>query len=133
MPIIHPVSPDFASAAEQEVWQHLREQLPENAVLIAGQRVTAGGEEIEADLLVLWPGFGIAVIEVKGGRISLREGRWYQGDRTGERELKKSPIAQAQQAKHQIIDYLGATSSQSIGRAVHLAVFPYTQLPGDLN
>lgn len=133
MPIIHPGTPDFASAAEQEVWQHLREQLPENAVLIAGQRVTAGGEEIEADLLVLWPGFGIAVIEVKGGRISLREGRWYQGDRTGERELKKSPIAQAQRAKHQIIDYLGATSSQSIGRAVHLAVFPYTQLPRDWN
>ena len=133
MPILHPGSPDFASQAEREVWEHLREQLPENAVLIAGQRVTAGGEEIEADLLVLWPGFGVAVIEVKGGRISLREGRWYQGDRTGERELKKSPIAQAQQAKHQIIDYLGATSSQNIGRAVHLAVFPYTQLPGDWN
>ena len=29
MPIIHPGTPDFASAAEQEVWQHLREQLPE--------------------------------------------------------------------------------------------------------
>ncbi|MFI8776702.1 NERD domain-containing protein [Brachybacterium paraconglomeratum] len=67
MPRTLPEQPDFASAAEQEVWEHLTEQLPAEAVLITGQRVTARGEEVEADLLVLWPGIGIAVIEVKGG------------------------------------------------------------------
>lgn len=131
MPITHPAQPDFASAAEQTVWDHLSAQLPDDAVLIAGQRLTAGGEEIEADLLVLWPGFGLAVIEVKGGRVSLRDGRWYQGDRSGQRELKKSPIDQAQKAKHHLIEYLNAGASRNIGRAVHLAVLPYTELPSD--
>lgn len=131
MPITHPDSPDFASAAEKTVWEHLYAQLPGDAVLIAGQRVTAGGAEIEADLLVLWPATGIAVIEVKGGRVSLREGRWYQADRTGERELKKSPIDQAQTAKHHLITYLNNASSTPIGRAVHLVALPYTQLPED--
>ncbi|ASK64712.1 NERD domain protein [Brachybacterium avium] len=129
MPITHPDTPDFASAAEQTVWEHLSAQLPHDAVLIAGQRVTRDGTEVEADLLVLWPGSGVAVIEIKGGRISLREGRWYQADRSGERELKKSPIDQAQTAKHHLIAYLNNAASTPIGRAVHLVVLPYTELP----
>jgi len=129
MPITHPDAPDFASAAERTVWEHLCAQLPEGAALLAGQRVTQDGAEVEADLLVLWPGCGMAVIEVKGGRVSLREGRWYQADRSGERELKKSPIAQAQTAKHHLISYLNNASSTPIGRAAHLAVLPYTELP----
>ncbi|MGP9734844.1 NERD domain-containing protein [Brachybacterium sp. AOP42-C2-15] len=129
MPIIHPAQPDFASTAEERVWEHLRDQLPDDAVMIAGQRLTTGGEEIEADLLVLWPGIGMAVIEVKGGRISVQEGRWYQEDRSGRRELKKSPIDQAQTAKHHLIGYLNNASSTPIGRAVHLVMLPYTELP----
>lgn len=129
MPITHPAQPDFASAAEQTVWEHLREQLPEHAVLISGQRVTADGAEVEADLVVLWPGQGLAVIEVKGGRVSLRDGRWRQADATGERELKRSPIDQAQSAKHHLIAHLNRSSSHPIGRAVHMAVLPYTELP----
>lgn len=131
MPITVPGSPKFASEAERLVWEHLAAQLPGNAVLIAGQRVTAGGEEIEADLLVLWPGIGLAVIEVKGGQVSLRDGRWLQSDRTGSHALPRSPIEQAQRAKHEIIRYLNDTASRPIGRSVHLAVLPYTQLPAD--
>ena len=104
MPRTLPEQPDFASAAEQEVWEHLTEQLPAEAVLITGQRVTARGEEVEADLLVLWPGIGIAVIEVKGGRISLEDGAWRQADRSGSRELARSPIDQAQRAKHHLLE-----------------------------
>ncbi|MGP9844116.1 NERD domain-containing protein [Brachybacterium sp. 107] len=131
MPITVPDSPEFASEAERVVWEHLAAQLPGNALLIAGQRVTAAGEEIEADLLVLWPGIGMAVIEVKGGQVSLRGGRWLQSDRKGTHELPRSPIEQAQRAKHEIIRYLRDTSSRPIGRSVHLAVLPYTQLPAD--
>jgi hypothetical protein len=130
MPRTLPEEPRLASAAEQTVWEALVAQLPPEAVLIAGQRVTAGGEEVEADLVVLWPGVGIAVIEVKGGRVSLDQGRWRQADRTGARELARSPIDQAQRAKHHLVDYLNATSSRPVGRAVHLAVLPYTELPG---
>ncbi|WP_241237374.1 nuclease-related domain-containing DEAD/DEAH box helicase [Brachybacterium saurashtrense] len=129
MPRTLPEHPEFASAAERTVWEHLVAQLPEGAVLLAGQRVTADGAEVEADLTVLWPGFGIAVLEVKGGRVSLRDGQWHQSDSTGSHRLKRSPIDQAQSAKHHLVAYLNATSSRPIGRAVHLAVLPYTELP----
>lgn len=125
-----PDSPGF-SEAERVVWGHLTAQLPGNAVLIGGQRVTAGGEEIEADQLVLWPGIGLAVIEVKGGQVSLRDGRWLLSDRQGSQELLRSPIEQAQRAKHEIVRYLNATASRPIGRSVHLAVLSYIQLPAD--
>ena len=131
MPRTFPEQPDFASTAEQVVWEHLVAQLPDAAAVIHGQRVIADGEEIEADLLVLWPGVGLAVIEVKGGRISLEQGRWLQSDRRGSHELARSPIEQAQRAKHEILAYLNNASSRPIGRSVHLAVLPYTELPGD--
>lgn len=57
MPRTFPEQPDFASTAEQVVWEHLVAQLPDAAAVIHGQRVIADGEEIEADLLVLWPGW----------------------------------------------------------------------------
>ncbi|WP_341855574.1 NERD domain-containing protein [Brachybacterium sp. GPGPB12] len=76
---------------------------------------------------MLWPGVGIAVIEVKGGRISLEDGTWRQADRSGSRELVRSPIDQAQRAKHHLLEYLNGVSSRPVGRAVHLAVPPYTQ------
>ena len=129
MPLTHPSSPEFASSAERAVWERLCDQLPDDAVLLAGQRVTVDGEEAEADLVVLWPGIGVAVIEVKGGRVSLRDGQWHQAGGGAERVLTRSPIDQAQRAKHLLLDYLNRASSTNIGRAVHLAVLPYTQLP----
>lgn len=133
MPLPIPTAPVFASSAEQTVWEHLKDQLPDDAALIVGQRITAPGAEVEIDLLVLWPGIGVAVIEVKGGMVGLRDGEWIQSDRSGTHTLPLSPIAQAQRAKHELVRYLGETSSRPIGRAVHLAVLPYTQLPEEWN
>lgn len=131
MPHLIPPSPTFASTAEQTTWDHLAAQLPDDATLIAGQRITAGGEEVEMDLLVLWPGLGVAVLEVKGGTVSVRDGEWLQSDRGGAHTLQRSPIEQAQRARHELIRYLNDRASRPIGRSVHLAVLPYTQLPAD--
>jgi len=35
----------------------------------------------EADLIVAWPGAGVAVVEVKGGHVSRHHGQWYQSTR----------------------------------------------------
>lgn len=132
MPHLHPPSPDFASAAERVVWEHLTRQLPDDATLIAGQRITAGGAEVEIDLLVLWPGIGIAALEVKGGRVSVTDGQWVQSDRHGPHDLS-SPIEQAQRAKHELLRYLRSQSSRLDERSAHLVVLPYTELPRDWN
>src|SRR5699024_9377763 len=72
MPVCIPEDPDFAeSRAEEAVWDALVAQLPDDAVLVHGQRLTDDRDDIEVDLLVLWPGLGAAVLEVKGGRVGI--------------------------------------------------------------
>ncbi|GAA4284260.1 ATP-binding domain-containing protein [Brevibacterium daeguense] len=128
-----PERPDFrGSTAEQTVWTALCEQLPDDATLIHGQRLTLDNRDVEIDLLVLWPGQGIAVIEVKGGRVGVADGHWHTTNGQGHRNrLKRSPVEQAMVAKHTLIDYLRRCVSTIPGPVVHLAAFPYTELPGD--
>lgn len=99
-------------------------QLPAEAALLAGQRITAEGNEIEIDLLVLRPDVGVAVIEVKGGLVSVVDGTWWQSDRSGKRVLDPSPVEQSQRAKHELLDWVNKRSSRPIGRAIHLVALP---------
>lgn len=64
-----------------------------------------GGAKHETGILVLWPGVGLAAIEVKGGKISVARGQWYQSDRHGMRIIE-SPIAQSQGAQHASKDWV---------------------------
>ncbi|MGO2035292.1 MAG: NERD domain-containing protein [Brevibacterium sp.] len=128
-----PPQPDFhGSAAEEAVWNALSEQLPAEATMVHGQRLTGDDKDIEIDILVLWPGLGIAVIEVKGGRVEIEDGRWITTDAQGHRNrLKESPLHQAMVAKHNLVAYLRSRVSAIPGPISHFAVLPYTQLPGD--
>ncbi|MFI7481488.1 NERD domain-containing protein [Kocuria sp. M1R5S2] len=133
MPQTFPESPDFphGSGAERAVWEALHEQLPDDAVLVSGQRITGDDVEAELDLLVLWPGVGNAVIEVKGGRVSLRDGCWRQSGRDGEHRLHRSPLEQARTGMHALLDYLNPRLSRGAGRTTFCAALPYTRLPRD--
>lgn len=57
------------------------------------------GRDGEADVVVVHPAHGAVVIEVKGGRITVREGRWHQDGRP----LRRSPAEQAVGAKHALL------------------------------
>lgn len=128
-----PEEPDFGkSSAEAAVWKALKRQLPDSATLIHGQRVTTATKDVEIDVLVLWPGLGIAVIEVKGGRIDVVDGTWYTYDGKKKRHrLKQSPIDQAMVAKHGLRRFLQPRLSRMPGPFIHFAVLPYTELPAD--
>lgn len=97
-------------------------------------RITHEGRECEIDLLVIWPGTGVAVLEVKGGQVSLERGQWVQ-EGGGSRHQLRNPVAQAQRAKHILIDYFTSRlpSFGGIGRCGHLAVLPYSTLPEDFH
>lgn len=41
-------------------------------------QVRHGRTEHEIDILALWPGVGMAAIEVQGGRVSNEHRQWYQ-------------------------------------------------------
>ena len=83
MPILVPAHPLFGEG----VWEVLRDQLPDEAVLLHSLRVQERQNEYEADIVVLIPGAGWAVIEVEGGDVrrvdgaceQRQKGRW---DRT---------------------------------------------------
>ena len=89
--------PGFGSGrtAERQVWEVLRDQLPADAALLHSVTMIERATEYEADLVVGWPGVGVAVIEVKGGHISRDQGQSYQSS-GGETHPVKDPVAQAQ-------------------------------------
>ena len=130
MPHLYPSAPLWPddSGAERAVWEALVEQLPDEAALFHGLRLQNGPHEHEIDLLVAWPGFGLAVIEVKGGRVT-RDGQgWWQQGRGSRHRI--DPVAQVQGARHALTTILREHGlSAGHARAVHVVAFPYQYLP----
>ena len=129
MPVCYPQHPTFASEAEREVWQRLVAGLPARATIIANWERAERVEEYESDLIVVWPGQGIFVIEVKGGLVSEdASGQWWSTDGAGQRHAI-DPIHQARRNSHAIEDYIERVWSQGKLHLQWLVCFPYTDLP----
>lgn len=125
MPILVPVHPLFGDGgrAERAVWEVLCGQLPDEAVLFHGLRLQERQHEYEADLVVLLPGAGWAVIEVKGGDVRREEGVWEQRQQGYWRRI--DPVGQVQDCRHVLQRYLARHGSQAENyRAVHLVALP---------
>ncbi len=81
-----------SSAAEKKLWRALVKHLPEGWTAWHSMRVRAPrGRDGEADFVFAVPGRGAFVLEVKGGQVEVRDGRWLQDGR----ELHASPRDQA--------------------------------------
>ncbi|MVA74487.1 AAA family ATPase [Auraticoccus sp. F435] len=120
---------DADSGGEEAVWRALVETLPDEAALFAGVELFSRGTEAEIDLLVAWPGRGIAVLEVKGGRIRRRDGEWLQGNTSG-RVI--NPVRQANRTRHLLIDLLKTRDvAMAASRIVTMVAFPHTYLQGE--
>lgn len=79
------------------------------------------GREGEADVVLLHPELGGVVLEVKGGRVAVRQGAWFQDDRP----LAKSPVDQAARAMHTLVRKMksaGPTAPRP--HLVHAIVLP---------
>ena len=95
MPRLYPPSPRFPpddGGAEHAVWCALADQLPDDVALFHGLRIQEAAHEHELDLLIAWPGVGLAAIEVKGGHITRdgtavglvdTSGEWFSGRVSG--------------------------------------------------
>ncbi len=134
MPILRPERPRFANGAEQQVWELLRTQLRAEDVLMSGLRITDHTKDHQADVLVLLPGSGAVVIEVKGGSV------WHDGDgwrqHRGGRDVTIQPIDQARDTSYALRDYIDKDPRwQARGRRnvrwSHAVVLPHTELPED--
>ena len=67
------------SRAEERVYEALSTQLPEGWYAWHSLRIHDGlGIDGEGDFVVADPERGLLVVEVKGGRVEVRDGRWFQ-------------------------------------------------------
>jgi Nuclease-related domain/UvrD-like helicase C-terminal domain/PhoH-like protein len=132
MPILVPADPLFGDGGrgERAVWDVLRDQLPGEAVLFHGLRLQERQREYEADLVVLFPGAGWAVIEVKGGDVRRHQGNWEQRQQGVWQQI--DPVGQAQDCRHVLQRYLARHGSQAEhSRAVHLVALPDREVDDD--
>jgi hypothetical protein len=88
----------------------------------------------EIDFVVLIPSGGVVCLEIKGGRVSCKNGIWETIDRFGvPTELKKSPFMQAREGMfallHAVQGKLGATGEHSRCLFAYAVVFPDIDCP----
>src|SRR6218665_3387480 len=127
MPRLLPTDPDFrdGGVAERAVWEALRDQLPDDAVVFSNVGLQDGATEREIDLLVAWPGVGLAAIEVKGGHVTRRDGHWWQGSRDAQHAF--DPVHQVQEARHVLTGLLLQHGLEAAhARIAHIVALPHT-------
>ncbi|KIS28683.1 hypothetical protein TV39_04715 [Arthrobacter sp. SPG23] len=128
-----PEEPEFGEGqlAEKAVWDALKKSLPDDVVLAHSVHIRDGRKEYEIDVLVLWPGVGMAAIEVKGGQVTIADGQWYQSDRNNKRKIL-SPVAQSQSSLHALKNWLeDQLGSRLSSRCAYMVSLPYTKVPTD--
>ena len=59
-------------------------------------------KEGEADLVIFHRKYGLLVLEVKGGGISIENGQWFSQNNSGKYAIK-NPFDQARKAKHALL------------------------------
>ncbi|CAN5121109.1 ATP-binding domain-containing protein [soil metagenome] len=127
-----PEAPAFTTPSERLVWERLRDTLPEGALLLANRRVTDRAKDHEADLVVVLPGAGVAVVEVKGSTVWHDGGTWLI--ERGGRPVRIDPVEQARAAKCALREYVEADPRWgSRGRLAwaHLVVLPFSAIAAD--
>ena len=80
------------SDGERKVYDALKAGMPAGWTAWHSLKVRGpDGAEAEGDFVIAAPGHGMVVIEIKDGRISVRDGQWYQNGRL----MKRRPRDQA--------------------------------------
>jgi len=122
------------SHAEQRVYEALKRQLPSSWSAWHSLRIrTTRGMEGEGDFVLAIPERGFLVLEVKGGQMEMRDGRWYQN---GE-PMEQAPREQALGYAKKLLVRLKELGCPSVPFGV-LTLFPdtaFSAAPGqdDLN
>lgn len=129
MAVFHPSDmPPGAPSSERKVWQAFGSLDSEWHVFhsVAWQAPRAGRQgDGEADFVLLHPQHGLVVVEVKGGRVEVEDGRWSTIDRMGIKHSIKDPFRQATDSKHALVRYLrDVRDLGDVPPVTHAVAFP---------
>lgn len=135
----YPTEPRFTTQSERDVWERLGATLPDDATLLANLRIVDERKDHESDLIVLLPGAGVVVLEVKGGSVWVEDHadgpRWFVGNGHGGRRRVR-PVGQAARSKYAWRDYVERDPRWgSRGRIAwaHGVVTPYAEFADDFS
>lgn len=109
----YPQSPSHTSDAERQVWRWVVDALDDDVTVVSNVLLTRGSSDAEADLVLVDPSWGIVVVEVKGGTVGYRGGRWITWHDGVEAEIR-NPVEQAKRAA----SFVRAACEQAGYRAV---------------
>ncbi|MGN6245357.1 MAG: NERD domain-containing protein [Motilibacteraceae bacterium] len=126
-----PVDAQPQTESERLLLARLIEQLPADAVVFPGLRLSDRKQDREADVVVAMPGVGVAVVEVKGGQVGLADGQWTVT--AGGIIRRTDPVEQARRFKYLLRGFLDKHPRWPHGwpRMAHLVAFPFTRVPAD--
>lgn len=100
-----PQGPAFVTPSEREVWQRVVRQSGDDCVVVANQRLADQHKDHEADLVVLMPGSGVVVVEVKGSHVWVEpDGTWRIQRGNGAERI--DPVGQARDAQYALRHYV---------------------------
>ena len=124
----------FAHESERLVWERLARGVAEGTVLLPNIRLTSQRKDHELDVVVLMPGVGVVVVEVKGGSVSVdAQGHWWSGG--GARRSRVRPVEQCRDGKYALRDFVEADprwkNRRSRVRFGHAVVVPFTDVADD--
>jgi len=129
-----PADPLFTTESERVAWETLKRGLGEGDWLLANLRLTDEAKDHEADLVLLLPGAGVVVVEVKGGSVHHDGHTWLQS--SGGRTKAIDPVTQARQNMYALRRYVETDprwkgSSRRWARWAHAVVLPWADLDDD--
>ena len=132
---IHPARIDSIAHSEETVLRQLS-RLSDDWIIfhsISWQGLSRGRQgDGEADFIVMNPRFGAAVLEVKGGEITVEDGRWTSTNRHGVHPIK-NPFEQAKDSKYTLLRFLADLTSTIELLNTYTDVADGQGLLGDLN
>ena len=143
IPDVDPASMDDDNPGEKLAYRALRDQLPGDWTIrwhypccwMTGQVL----REREADFIVIAPGKGLMVIEVKSSHgFHCEDGKWFRVDRERNKTETRNPFDQASSFKHQLVDRIAARVFEGEGKEDfpgifgHMVMYPSGKIEGDL-
>lgn len=97
--------------SEQRVCKAFLLGLDDTWIVVPSVPILVEGKDCEIDIVLVSPSRGVILVEVKGGVISIEQGRWFQNGRP----LEKSPMQQITKAKHNLIARLRTSGVDTTG------------------